>query len=91
MTGFTRGDANSDGAVDIGDAIMLLAHLFASGTGPECEDAADANDDGGIDVSDAITILSTLFGGHGVLEPRCGPDPTPDLLTCFTSVACPDS
>ena len=42
---FVRGDVNSDGEIDIGDPIGLLAYLFASGP-LTCLDAGDANDDG---------------------------------------------
>ena len=30
----TRGDANDDGSLDLGDAIYLLFHLFAAGPPP---------------------------------------------------------
>jgi hypothetical protein len=80
---FIRGDANLDGARDIGDPITLLGVLFASATPIDCDDALDANDDGLIDIADAIQILSYLFGNQSLPEPdACGPDPTDDGLDC---------
>jgi len=80
---FQRGDANSDGGVNIADAIFTLGFLFAGGEEPLCRDAADANDDGGVNIADAIAILGHLFGGAGDLPApfkTCGPDPTDDTL-----------
>jgi hypothetical protein len=88
---FRRGDANTDGAVDIADAIFSLMYLFGSGSSPTCLDAADANDDGTVDTADSVMILMHLFAGAGdVPEPcgRCGGDPTPDDLGCMTYVHC---
>jgi hypothetical protein len=85
---FRRGDADGDGAMEITDALVILARLFLGGGAPGCPDAADANDDGELDLSDPIAILSRLFLGGEVLPPPgapdCGPDPTPDALP-----ACP--
>jgi len=78
---FLRGDANSDGGVDISDGISVLNFLFFDGQGLLCADAADANDDGLLDVSDAIVILSTLFLGASDIPfpfPEAGFDPTLD-------------
>jgi hypothetical protein len=61
-TGFIRGDANQDGAIDIGDAAALLHYLFRS----YClfyPPAADANGDSVIDVADPIYLLVYLFAG----------------------------
>ena len=80
---YLRGDANLDGARDIGDPISLLGVLFANATPIDCDDALDANDDGLIDIADAIQILSFLFGNQTLPEPNdCGPDPTIDSLDC---------
>ncbi len=83
---FTRGDANADGAIDIGDPIALLGILFSGETPIDCDDALDANDDGLIDIADAIRVLSYLFGSAGPLPPplQCGSDPTDDALDCPT-------
>jgi len=78
---FTRGDANADGTVDIGDAIFALAFLFTQGTTPICMDAADANDDGAVDIGDAIFTLGFLFTNGPPPPPPFpapGVDPTSD-------------
>ena len=91
-TTFRRGDANGDAALDIADAIFLLAYLFAEGPWPGCLDSADANDEGTLDIADAITILGNLFSGTGSLPApfeTCGVDPTPDDLGCTSFPGCP--
>jgi len=89
---FLRGDANADGKIDIADAVRVLAYLFGGGqTALVCLAAGDANDDGKIDISDAIKILGHLFAHTGPLPPpfgACGPDPTPDALTCVSFPPC---
>ena len=88
---FLRGDASSDGEIDIGDPIGILDALFRGGRPPACEDTADANDDGRIDISDPIHILGYLFLGGApppAPHPACGPDPTPDGLRCDDSSPC---
>jgi len=80
---FKRGDANSDGALNIADAIFILGYLFGGGQTPLCADTADANDDSAVNIADAIAVLGHLFGGTGDLPPpfgACGPDPTADAL-----------
>ena len=91
VDGFRRGYLNSDDKVDVGDVIFLLGYLFNSGREPLCIKAADANDDGRIDIGDGIRILGYLFGSNFPPMPpfeQCGGDPTPDTLTCETSVGC---
>jgi type II secretory pathway pseudopilin PulG len=67
--GFHRGDATSDGVLDISDAVKIFSFLFLGGTAPSCLEAANANDDAALDISDGVFILSFLFGG--------GPEPPP--------------
>ncbi|MGQ9590713.1 MAG: hypothetical protein ACUVYA_10515, partial [Planctomycetota bacterium] len=82
---FLRGDASSDGAVDIGDAIATLGYLFGTGSAP-CLSAMDANASGRVDISDAIYVLGFLFLGSE--EPpapgpfACGLPAEPDDLGC---------
>jgi len=83
--GFIRGDANSTGAMDLTDAIVILSYLFLSGPPPECDDAADADDSGSLSITDPILILGRLFLGAPPLPapyPDPGQDPTIDSLTC---------
>ncbi len=71
-----RGDANADGRYDIADPIVILSHLFASGTidVPCPRGVADANADGAVDIADPIFLLAFLFA-HG-------PAPDRPITTC---------
>jgi hypothetical protein len=96
---FIRGDANSNGAVDMSDAIKTLNVLFTGATSNDCQDSMDTNDDGAVDISDGVYCLSFLFLGGPAVEPpfpECGPDNTadtigcnvyPDCVTCFDEAA----
>jgi hypothetical protein len=89
---FRRGDSNSDRAANISDAVHILAFLFQGAPEPGCLSSADVNDDGRVDISDPIALLRFLFlGGAPVPAPygACGPDPTPDTLTCLSAPICP--
>ena len=81
-----RGDANSDGVVDVSDSVFLLAYLFLGGKSPTCADAADSDDSGTLSLTDAVFVTSFLFLGSGPPPApgpsSCGADPTPDLLSC---------
>lgn len=83
---FRRGDANGDGAVDIGDAIATLQQTFGQMPEGTCQDARDSNDDGQLNIADGVYVLGTLFGdGPPAPAPGmsdCGPDPTSDALGC---------
>ena len=82
---FLRGDTNSDGIVDISDAVATLGFLFQGSGGVPCLAAADINDDGAVDVSDPIVLLDYLFRGGNVIPspyPACAPDPEPEGLGC---------
>lgn len=78
-TTYLRGDVNTDGGVDLGDAIAGLNYLFRGSRAPTCMDAADANGIGGFDLSDPIFTLSWFFlGGPQPPAPgpfECGPHP----------------
>jgi hypothetical protein len=83
---FVRGDANSDGAVDVADAVTILEHLFAGGAAP-CRSALDTNNSAGVDIADAVYLLAFLFS-HGPpppppTPPACGFPPEPDGLGCL--------
>jgi hypothetical protein len=92
-TRFVRGDADSDGNINLTDAVRVLNFLFLGGTAPACLDAADADDSGGLSITDAVRILNWLFTS-GVVPPppspntaaydasSCGLDPTQDELGC---------
>jgi hypothetical protein len=76
---FVRGDANSSGSVDIGDAIFILNFLFKGGPQPACLDAADVDDSAQVagaftpvDLTDALLLVRWLFFGG---EPPAPPSP----------------
>ncbi|MEC9477500.1 MAG: hypothetical protein VX764_10720 [Planctomycetota bacterium] len=89
---FIRGDANTDGVVDIGDPIQVLLYLFSGGI-LQCDDSADINDDGVVDIADPIELLTQLFiipsNPIPAPFPDCGTDPTPDQLDCLEYPNCP--
>ena len=84
-TSFIRGDGNGDGAVDISDAVAILAYLYLGGAPPDCKDALDTDDDGTLSITDPIYLLNFLFQ-DGPPIPAPGPEPgfdgTPDALEC---------
>jgi hypothetical protein len=83
---FARGDANSDGAINITDGVYVLTYLFLGGAEPLCEDAADADDKGTIRLTDAVYLFNHLFLGGPEPPPPypgAGVDPTEDELSCF--------
>ncbi len=84
---FLRGDTNSDGKVDLSDAVSILNLLFNNGPSPHCGESSDANGDHRIDISDAIYLLNYLFSGG--LQP---PEPYQEGLgtgsECDQPLAC---
>ena len=55
------GDTNSDGTVDMRDALTLLKHLAGWGVKIDMK-AANVNGDSGVDMRDALTLLKYLAG-----------------------------
>ena len=90
-TGFVRGDSNSDGSIDLSDAIFILLALFGGDRDPSCNDSADADDSGDLALTDGIFLLDALFrDSPGPPPPSngCGEDPTPDSLGCASYFPC---
>ena len=56
-----RGDANSDGIVDVGDVVYLINYLFKSGPAPVSLPSGDANCDSMVDVGDVVYLINYLF------------------------------
>ena len=92
MHSFLRADANTDGTVDLSDAVYTFGWLFLGADMPECLDSVDSNDDGAINITDGIYTLSFLFtGGESIPAPgfsRCDHDPTDDQLHCVSYFPC---
>jgi hypothetical protein len=81
---FLRGDADSNGRVNLTDAIFVVRRLFQGGSEPTCGDAADFDDDGVLSLTDVILTVAFLFQGVDLSQPpgpfECGPDPSDDDL-----------
>ena len=66
------GDANRDGAVNVGDAVYLISYAFRGGLAPPCLDEGDANADCAVNVGDAVFIINFAFRGGAVpVCPQC--------------------
>jgi hypothetical protein len=73
---FIRGDCDSNGNVNISDAVCALGWLFQGEAEPECIAATNSDGMGGVDLTDPIYLLTYLFlGGSQPVEPfiGCGP------------------
>lgn len=57
------GDANGDGAVNVGDAVYIVNYVFRGGPAPVPMQAGDANGDGNVNVGDAVYIINFVFRG----------------------------
>ena len=58
-----RGDANSDGYVNVGDAVFLINFVFKGGPAPEPYEFGDANCDATVNVGDAVYLVNYIFRG----------------------------
>lgn len=82
----TPGDANNDGACNIGDEVFLGNFVFRSGQcdnppgnpigcPPECQAEGDANADGNVNIGDEVFLGNYIFRPPPVSPiPQCGPD-----------------
>lgn len=90
---FIRGDANDDGELNVSDVVFLAKWLFGVGPTGTCDSAGDVNDNGVLDaIADPMFLLTYLFqSGPAPAAPGlvCGPDGTPDSLTCGPVASCP--
>ena len=64
------GDVNSDGDVDIADAVCIVNHVVGKATPAFNEQAADVNADGDIDIADAVRIVNLVVGKIDALSRR---------------------
>jgi serine protease len=60
---YVCGDANGDAAIDISDAVFLIAYIFTGGAAPNPLAAGDANCDAAVDISDAVYLIAYIFTG----------------------------
>jgi hypothetical protein len=89
---FLRGDADASGALEVTDAVNILAFLFLGTFQPMCADALDWDDNGVIEIADSLGSLSAQFlGGAPAPAPgsdTCGVDATADALDCGAFPIC---
>ena len=71
---WTRGDANSDGIVNLADGIWIISELFVNGAASTCTISKDANSDGMFDLADPTYIIMYRFAG--------GPAPAAPFTDC---------
>ncbi len=90
---FLRGDCNSDGTVNLTDAVCILHRLFQGAPAPDCIAATNVNGDATVNLTDPVTLLNALFaGGPAPVEPfpDCGPGmlPADEQLGCAKPPNC---
>jgi len=62
-TFYQCGDVNSDGLIDLSDAIYLLNYLYRAGPAPSPLEVGDCNCDELIDICDVVYLINYLFRG----------------------------
>ena len=67
------GDANSDMAINVGDAVYLVNYVFKGGPGPDPICLGDANGDGDTNVGDAVYLINYTFKGGPAPAEGCCP------------------
>lgn len=60
---YTCGDANSDGLVNVSDAVWIINYVFIGGDPPNPLAAGEVNCDSSVNVSDAVWIVNYVFIG----------------------------
>ena len=55
------GDANSDGTVNVSDAVYIINYVFSGGNPPDPLENGNVNCDAGVNVSDAVYIINFVF------------------------------
>ncbi|MCP4568635.1 MAG: hypothetical protein GY841_13745 [FCB group bacterium] len=65
------GDANFDGDVNVGDAVVLINFVFKGASYPHVPDLADANGDCSLNVGDAVYLINYVFKGGDPPQMGC--------------------
>ena len=86
--GYVCGDQNGDSLVDIGDAVALIAYIFADGPPATPPEAADANCDGVVNVGDVVYLIRYIFADGPQPCAAC-PEITQPILfeVCYSNFA----
>lgn len=63
------GDADGDGAVNVGDAVYVINYVFKGGPAPDPIEAGDANADDTVNIADAVHLINFIFKGGP--PPQC--------------------
>ena len=86
---FRRGDANSDGKVDLADAAFLINYLYFYGKASTCEDAMAVGQPNSVTLGDPKLLWWWIWVGDAFREPEApgpftpGPEPDPEFAaTC---------
>jgi hypothetical protein len=61
ICGYTCGNANGDGSLNVGDAVFVINYIFKSGPAPSPLQAGDANCDSHNNVGDAVYLINYIF------------------------------
>ncbi|MCP4570041.1 MAG: DUF11 domain-containing protein, partial [FCB group bacterium] len=70
--GYDCGDANGDGAVNIGDPVFIINYIFKSGPTPDPLCVSDANGDDAVNIGDPVYLINYIFkSGPPPVEPCC--------------------
>jgi len=67
---YTCGDANSDGQLNVGDAIYVLYYAFSGGPSPNPRQSGDSNADNEVNIADVVYTINYVFKGG---PPPCCP------------------
>jgi len=71
--GYVCADADSDGHVNIGDAVFIIDYIFKDGPAPVPLCAGDANGDDAVNIGDAVYLLNYIFKGGPAPVGDCCP------------------
>jgi hypothetical protein len=55
------GDANSDGGINVGDAVYVINYVFKGGAAPDPIESGDVNYDHDCNVADAVYLINYVF------------------------------
>ena len=60
---YMNGDADGSGAINISDAVYIIAYIFSGGSTPVPTGRGDVDCSSSINISDAVYLISYVFGG----------------------------